>query len=572
MPASPINLRKTLLAGFCTSVLLMGACSGGDKVPAEEIKVEAASLGLTNADETLLSQHFVVELRGGTDADTLSLLSAAGFDDATYGERMIEGSTVIYTDWTATNDEASMRADRVEMIGVNETADGTTLDKLVIKGMDVEGFEGEGDDREKVMDATVGELVVVKPSPAMFASLAEVLIAQDTSSDVATDFSGSEDFRALRVEDMTANVMEDGNSGTMTLKQVVVGNDTDNEMMDLVLETFSFDWVNAANSDETFDLKMDGLTVMGLDTAQLGEPVLPGAGLTTSFMNGFMTGLSPSATPPYRQIDLGNVDLTSSIFDLATDGFEADSEIKGDTTILRSVFSPMLLTLKDLSDTPLAPYMDVLRENGLAEITFKGSSTTTFDRNADRVSFTDNRSEIDEGLRTRCDYSLMGLAAAAQAMDASGAKVPVFDYTDENNGQDAFATYMAETEAYNAAQAEANKLIKLEGLNCDIQDVADNSLVERGYEVASAITGKSVPVLKGGAKTMIALGSLTAQSEFQRDLMDTVGSGLIDFIDNPGQTMTIRMAPEQPVSITSLTGEDGNEPSIQPLNLTVEVQ
>jgi hypothetical protein len=115
-------------------------------------------------------------------------------------------------------------------------------------------------------------------------------------------------------------------------------------------------------------------------------------------------------------------------------------------------------------------------------------------------------------------------------------------------------------------------LIKLEGLNCDIQDVADNSLVERGYEVASAITGKSVPVLKGGAKTMIALGSLTAQSEFQRDLMDTVGSGLIDFIDNPGQTMTITMAPEQPVSITSLTGEDGNEPSIQPLNLTVEVQ
>jgi hypothetical protein len=343
-------------------------------------------------------------------------------------------------------------------------------------------------------------------------------------------------------------------------------------MMDLVLESFSFDWANAANSDETFDLKMDGLTVMGLDTAQLGEPVLPGAGLTTSFMNGFMTGLSPSATPPYRQIDLGNVDLTSSIFDLVTDGFEADSEIKGDTTILRSVFSPMLLTLKDLSDTPLAPYMDVLRENGLAEITFKGSSTTTFDRNADRVSFTDNRSEIDEGLRTRCDYSLMGLAAAAQAMDASGAKVPVFDYTDENNGQDAFETYMAETEAYNAAQAEANKLIKLEGLNCDIQDVADNSLVERGYEVASAITGKSVPVLKGGAKTMIALGSLTAQSEFQRDLMDTVGSGLIDFIDNPGQTMTITMAPEQPVSITSLTGEDGNEPSIQPLNLTVEVQ
>jgi len=550
----------------------MGACSGGDKVPAEEITVEAASLGLTNADETQLSQHFAVELRGGTEADTLTLLSAAGFDDATYGERMIDGSTVIYTDWTASNDEATMRAARVEMIGLNETTDGATLDKLVLKGMDVEGFEGEGDDREKVIDATVGELVVVKPSPAMFASLSDVMMARDTSSDVATDFSGGEDFRALRVEDMAANVMEDGNRGTLALKQVVVGNDTDNGMMDIVLETLSFDWASTMEPDEMFDLKMDGLTVMGLDMTQLSDPVLPGAGLTASFMNGFMSGLSPSATPPYRQIDLGNVDLTSSIFDLTTDGFEADSEVKGDATVLRSVFSPMLLTLKDLSDTPVAPYMDVLRENGLAEITFKGSSTTTFDRRADRVSFTDNRSEIDEGLRTRCDYSLIGLAAAAQAMDASGVTAPVFDYTDSDNTEESFETYLADSEAYAAAQAEANKLIKLEGLNCDIQDVPGNSLVERGYKVASAITGKPVPVLKGGAKTMIALSSMTAQSEFQRDLMDIVGSGLIDFIDTPGQTMTITMAPEQPVAITSLTGEDGTEPSIRPLNLSVEVQ
>ena len=96
--------------------------------------------------------------------------------------------------------------------------------------------------------------------------------------------------------------------------------------------------------------------------------------------------------------------------------------------------------------------------------------------------------------------------------------------------------------------------------------------MERGYQVASAITGRSVPVLKGGAKTMIALGSLTAQSEFQRDLMDTVGSGLIDFIDTPGQTMTITMAPTDPVSILSMVGTDGAEPSIKPLNLSVEVR
>lgn len=551
----------------------MGACSGGDKVPAEEIKVEAASLGLTSADESQLSQHFAIKSRGGTDSETLTLLEAAGFDGATYGERLITGSTVVYTDWTAANDEASMRADRVEMIGMNKADDGPTLDKLVVSGMSIEGYDGEGADRETVVNVSVGGLVVVEPSPAMFADLADIMMARDATSDGAadamSDLSSTEEFRALQVEDMVANIAEDGNKGTLALKQIIVGNDTDAGMMDIVLESFNFDWANIdGGRDQLFDLDMDGLTVMGLDTTQLTETLPAGAGLASTLI----AGISPSSTPPYRQIDLGKVDLKSSMFDLTTEGFEADSNTKGGKTELRSVLSPLLLTLKDLEGTPVAPYMDVLRENGLAEISLKGSSTTTFDTKADRVSFTDNRMEIDGGLRTRCDYSILGLSASAKSLEASGVTPPVFDFSNSEDSEAAFETYLAQTEAYSAAQAEANELIKIEGMTCDIQDVPDNSLVERGYKVASAITGRSVPVLKGGAKTMIALGSLTAQSEFQRDLMDTMGSGLIDFIDTPGQTMTITMAPEQPVSVTSLTGVDGNEPSIKPLNLSVEVR
>ena len=172
----------------------------------------------------------------------------------------------------------------------------------------------------------------------------------------------------------------------------------------------------------------------------------------------------------------------------------------------------------------------------------------------------------------KCNYSIMGLMAADAALKASGVTPPVLDVSDDGDQDTAFEDYMNQSQAYAAAQAEANESIKLEGMSCDIQDVPGNSLVERGYKVASEITGKTVAVLKGGAKTMIALSSLTAQSEFQRDLMDTLGSGLIDFIDTPGQTMTIKMSPDEPVGIMSLAGEDGAEPNIKPLNLTVEVR
>lgn len=570
MIASRFPLRQMLLTSLCASALLMGACSGGDKAPAEEITVDAATLNLTSADEAALTRHFALKPRSATDSQTQTILDTMSFGEARYSDRTIEGASVIYTDWTASNEKGAIDADRVEFVGVHEIADGPTVDKLYVSGLRLKGYEGDGDSRETIMDASVGRLVVIEPSASMFDNLSDILMAQDASADSATDaLSGDENFRALQVSDMTANVSEDDRSGTLSVKQVIVGNDQDAKEMDLVIETLTFDWSPEDGSgDRAFDLDMDGLTVMGLDLEQLDKPTVAGAGL----MQGFIAGLAPSASSPYRQIDLGKMALVSPILDLKTDGFEADSDVKGSVTTVTSVLEPMVLTLKDLSGTPVAPYMDALQEHGFAEISLKGSSTAVFDRKADRVSFVDNRSEIDGGLRTRCDYSLLGLMAAKEAMDASNVQLPDLGEVDPETGQIDFEKYMAQSQRYQAARNEANSQIKIEGLTCDIQDVAANSFVDRAYNVASKVTGSPVAVLKGSAKTAIALGSLTAQSEFQRDLMDTVGSGLIDFIDTPGQTLTITMVPEQPVSMTSLTGQDGNEPSIKPLNLTVEVR
>ncbi|WP_298917867.1 hypothetical protein [uncultured Algimonas sp.] len=586
MFASPLSLQRTLLAGLCASALVMGSCRGGDKPAAEEITVDAATLELTKADEGALSRHFEVEARDGTESETLALLDALGMDGASYGERAIDGSTVVYTDWTASSGNAAIQADRVEMIGLHETDDGATLDKLVVLDMGLKAYEeDESEARVEVVDAAVANLTVVQPTADLMADLTDVLMARDTAAEKATDtvedIADTGEFRAIRLADMTATVREDEQTGTFAIEQIVVGNDADMAIMDVVLETLNFEWAadddsasdtDAATVAKPFKLEMDGLTAMGLDTTQMDPGNMPGAGLGASFMNGFMSGLSPRGTPPFRQIDLGRVALESGTFDLITDGFEADTTVDGGVTTLRSVMEPMIVTFKDMTDTPVAPYMDVLRENGLAEISMKGSGTTIFDPAEDRVRYEDGLFDIDDGLRMRCDYSVLGTNAAAASMKASGVTMPVFDFSDDGDSEAEMERYMAEMERYNAAQAEANKLIRIESLDCDIQDVPGNSLVERGYKVASAITGRPVPVLKGSAKTMIALGSLTAPSAFQRDLMDTVGSGLIDFIDTPGQTMTITMAPEEPVSITSLTGQDGSEPTIEPLNLSVEVQ
>lgn len=574
MIASPVTLRKTLLAGFCVSALVMAACSGGDKPVAEEITVDAPSLELTSADETALSRHFAIRPRSGSEADTLALLAALELGDGADIEatRVIDGSTVTYTDWRTTDEDSVFTADTMTLTGLHELDGRPTFDKMVISNLKAEEFEEEAGVRDKVADASVDELIIVGPSPDMAQSLAQLVRGEDGAdlrdSDAANDITVEGSFRAMRLDNLVVDVTEDGNAGKATIKQIVVGNDIDDERMDLVVETVDFDWDGDAAGSEGLTLKMDGLTALGLDTSKGKDFSMGGLGM----FGNIAATMSPTARLPYRQIDLGKLDMKMAMFELTTDGFEADSETKGDETTLRSVLSPMVLTLKDATGTPFAPYMEALSENGLDEITMRGSQTMTLNSKTDRMVISDARMEFDEGLRTRCDYAIQGTNAAARALEASGIEPPVLDLDDEATRDADLDAYFEQVEAYGLAQAEANKLIKIESLDCDIQDIPGNSLVERGYKVAAEITGKPVAVLKGGAKTMIALGSLTASSEFERDLMDTVGTGLIDFIDAPGQTLSITMSPEVPVSITALTGEAGTEPSIKPLGLEVEVR
>lgn len=561
------------MVGFAASALLMGACSSGDKADIPEISVEAASLELSKADQTALSRYFEVKPRSGSEATTMDLLTALELDSetSTQAVREIDGSNVTYTNWSAEHDGSVVKADQVRLIGLHEVDGRPTFDKMIVNDLRAEDFEDEG--QVKTVEASLGEMTVVSPSPNLAQSLARLLRgeagADVTNNDTVSDMSDNQSFGALHLQDLTATAFEDGQEGTLSIAQVVVGNNKSDERLDLIIETVDFDWLDGGPGG-SFDLEMDGLTLLGLNTSSDAKNSLPTPNM--GIIGTYMQVLSPSGTMPYRQIDLGKLNLKSRIFDLTTEGFEGDSETTGSKTTMRSVLSPMVITFKDAAGTPVAPYMDVLRENGLAEITMKGSQTMTLDRKDDRMVVSDARLEIDEGLRTRCDYAVQGMMASAEYMKAQGLSTPTL-HIDGNKAQEAdFDRYMADMEAFRLAQTEANKRIKIESLNCDIQDVAGNSLVDRGYKVAAEVTGKPVAVLKGAAKTMIALGSLTARSEFERDMMDTVGSGLIDFIDTPGQTMTVTMAPETPVSITALTGQDGSEPTIKPLGLSVKVQ
>jgi hypothetical protein len=557
--------RQGLLSLCAASLLVLGACSGGNKLPVEEITVEAASLDLSGADAKALERHFQITARRGSESDALAALDGLGLSEVTEG-RVIDGSTVTYTDWRATDGDSEVTAGTVILRGVHESEEGATFDAIEMSDIRLLEYGDDNpdadaaEDRTVVTDGTIETLVLVEPTAEFAADIIAALRGEEAveTPDPMEALDTDLDFRGLRVEGLSATVNEGVTTGTISLGQLVFGQDEKDDTLDVIIDTVAYDMATEG-APEPITLRMDGLTALGVqvdmdDSFGVGNPLFA------------MGALSPRAEPPYREVDFGAMTLNMSAFDLNMDGFEAKTEKSGDRMTLQSVLAPMVLRVKDATGTPLAPFMDVIRANDLDEITMKGSQTSTFDRRADRVSVTDSQFEIDGGLRFDCDYAVEGLRAAADALEASGATPPDFTSFETEEEIDA---YLSQLSAYETAMADANANIKMAALDCVVQDVPDNSLVDRAYAVASEVTGRPVPVLKGSAKTMIALSSLTAQSDFQRDLMDTLGTGLIDFLDTPGQTMQIRIAPDQPVAITTFTGTDA---SLDGLNLTVEVK
>ena len=571
----PTTFRRSgASATVLGAVLLLTACSGGDKAVVDEITVDAASLELSGADEKLLGQHFVVAPRAGDEARTLEALAALGLESVTDG-RTIDGSTVTYTDWRAVDGSSEVTAERVVLSGVHMGESGATFDAVQISDMkavdfeDVEKLDEQGElqtERRQTVDARLSELVLISPTPELAMDISELLRGVDDASDETVgDITRDMDFRAMRVADFRADVSDETADGTVSVGQVVIGKNESDEQLDMVVESVDFSWTlgdAAGRAAGTTTLKMDGMTALGVNTASLEEA--SGQGGPGGALAGLM---NPGANLPYRSVDLGTVAYQSNQFDIAMGGFEATSEGSDNVITMRSALQPMELTIKDATGTPLAPHMAVLEANGLSTLTLKGSVTSEVDRRADRVRYTDAQFEIDGGLRADCDYSIMGTMAAAKALRDSGVEQPDFSTAQTNED---ISRLIEQMEAYSEAQNAANANIKVESGTCVIQDVEANSLVTRGYAVASEVMGRPVAVLKASAQGLIAMTSLAAPDPYQRGMADTVGSGLIEFLGEPGKTMTITLAPSEPVPMSALRGDNSVEFDALGISVTVE--
>ena len=512
--------------------------------------MDAASLDLSGGDIAALERHFEVAPRTGSEADTLAALDALGMAAFTDG-RTIDGATVTYTDWRAEQDGTTVAADTLTLQGVHQGPDGASFDALILDDLAL---------ADAATAVSAGELVVMRPDAELASDLLAVLRGDAGTPDEA-DIRSAGALGAVRMADVEVAVDEPDQQGTVSLGQLVFGQDDEAGTFDLLVDTVAMDLgAPEAEAAARNVLRMDGMTAIGV---RAGEDEA-GAGML-GLLGGGASMLVPGAEPPFRQVDVGTIEYRSSGLDLDFAGFEADSEGGGDVLTLRSVLQPMTLNLKDAAGTPLAPFYDALAGNGLAEFSLKGSQVSTFDRRADRVEVSESRFEIDEGLRMDCDYAVEGMQEAARALEASGVSAP--DASNLQTDED-ISRFIEQSEAYAQAQTDANGRLRIASLDCALQDVAGNSFVTRAYAAASDITGMPVAVLKGQAKTVIAMSSLTARDTFQRDLMDTLGSGLIDFLDTPGQTLRVTIAPDAPVPLSTFTGEDA---TLEPLNLSVSV-
>ena len=172
---------------------------------------------------------------------------------------------------------------------------------------------------------------------------------------------------------------------------------------------------------------------------------------------------------------------------------------------------------------------------GYESIELKAASTSDYDPDSDTISFKakDNYFELVDGATFSFGGDIAGYAAYSKKAGES------LDFEAMAEGQE------PDTAAMQAALGE----LKIGAFELKIKD---DSLVNRIFNAVAAQSGEDPEQMRQQVSMMMGMAPMMAQgSGVDMELVTELATAVSAFITDPG-TLTIEVAPEQPLSVASL--------------------
>ena len=500
------------------AIALLAACGGGDSEPTGKKDTPKVELTAKHADLAPLSSFTPREGDSGKTSDVLTALNldSSGAGVATFASSDIDGDGATFTDVVIAPDgpDEALKIGKVELDGLDMTDAGAVFSKLSISDVEM----GDGDETGKLDNFTI-----VNPSPQLAAFL-------------TTAFSGEDPGEFPPIDQITFDAVEFGNfsfeggdeddGGVVKIANIGLQGMGNGELQAAVLSGLTF---NGMDAGEVLNGGIGKMAFYGMDYAFVEQIQALGEDPDEDQVMALVTSSMSDATdPPYDGIVMEDLKFEGQGVNFDLPLMDVIVQRDDQDRMTATVMKP--LTMKLSADPEGGEGGEQLAEGlsmlGYKDITLKAEGVTTYDPDADIVSYAEgsNYIEIVDGAKISYGGKLGGFSAYSKAAA---------------NMQTAYGPDPD-------AMAEAFGKLTLHDFTLTIDD---DSLVDRLFTLAASQSGEDPQQLRN--QTIMGMGMapmMAAQSGVDAELVSEAVSALTEFIKEPG-TLTFSVKPESPLVI-----------------------
>ena len=508
---------KYWLIGSVAAVAVLAACGGGDKAqaPVEVGDVKLAKLQLSGGDAS----------EAGDALAALSL-TESGQGRVSFAGSSANGADATFNDVAISVEEGDspIKAGTLAFKGLDMTEAGANFAQMTLSDISI---APDGDDDGTVL---ISQVQLSNPSPELGAWVASLMGQGDPApfpafdklsfdglslGGMSVDASGIDELETFAIGAIDVRELSSKGIGAMVIEGMNVAAVEDGEAIN-----FSIGSMGMAGLNET----MMQAVAKGIASGSSGED-------PEEFIGEIMSLVAANpGDPGYDSFTLDALvfDAAGVAFDLPSMKASVTRDNRGRAT--RSVTEPFKLTLKADPEGELGSQLaGPLGLMGYQELKMSGQSDVSIDPDGDKMSYASgsNYLALEDGFKMSFGGSFAGLSEYYKKI----AENPTDD------------------EAVLAGLAS----LSMESFDLSFED---NTIVERAFTAAAAMTGQDAEGLRVQATAGVAaLPLLAGQAGVDAGLAAELGGALSKFLDQSG-TLNIKFAPEAP-----LTAADFEDPS-----------
>lgn len=488
----------------------------------------AAVIGLAACSPDTPNAESSTPVSAEAASDALAAFGLAEQGRVTWQSRSQEGARFTFEGVSIDDAEGALSAARLVLAEPALSDEGPVFARFELT--DAEVTEADGD-----LNASFDRLLIVDAGPEVAEAVAAALQGRETFFDAADPAAGR--FGEMRIEALSIiGSNETGQPLALSLASASASGHDGETLEQVRLEALRFDTTDDQGSPVFVSLDRlaaDGLAsqLAGLADVQ-AAPSAPLAG-----------ALTPNSQ--YESFAVTGLEVRAAGVRVDMPGLSGAVEEAGDRLISRTVMERLSLSADADAGPQGAQFAQALDQLGYDALEFSLENAVVYDLDADRVQTIDeNFLRLEDGFTLRFEQVASGAAAYAEA----------------------YAAWL-ESEGAQAGQTPPAEVFEPLMIERMVVSLEDQSLLDRSLGVLAEMQGVSPEQLRLQAGAYVALGAAFVGDMAPPQLMRELQGALTGFIGQGG-TLTVTLAPDEPVSMSEIMGE-GVTPDTSALGLSV---